>query len=107
MRDVVYMIAKLLAINNVDATCDFDNDWKWIMTDTFFIGELHSSDSLPQSISLICEQDGVHIITRSDVIDDVDVVVDEEERPRLYIATNAGNYFEFALTKENQDERAE
>lgn len=107
MRDVVYMIAKLLAINNVDATYDFDNDWKWIVTDTFFIGELHSSDSLPQNISIICEQDGVHMITSSDVIDDVDVVVDEEERPRLYVATKAGNYFEFGLTKEDKDEGAE
>ena len=107
MKDVVYVIAKLLAINNVNATCNFDNDWKWIMTDTFFIGELHSSDSLPQRISIICEQDEVHMITRSDVIDDVDVVVDEEERPRLYIATKAGNYFEFALTKEDKDEGGE
>ena len=107
MKNVVDMIAKLLAINNVEATSELDDEWKWIMTDTFFIGELHSSDSLPQSISLICEQEGVHIITRSDAIDDVGVVADEEERPRLCIATKAGNYFEFALTKEGKDERAE
>lgn len=107
MKNVMDQIASLLANSHVDATSESDDDWECIMTDTIYISELHSSDSLPQSISLICEQEGVHIITRSDVIDDVGVVVDEEERPRLCIATKAGNYFEFALIKEDKNERAE
>lgn len=107
MKDVMDQIAGLLAKNHVDATRESDDDWECIMTDTFYINELHSSGLLSPSIGIICEQDGCHISLRGDDIDDVDVVVDEEERPRLYIATKAGNYFEFALTKEDEYERAE
>lgn len=107
MKDVMDQIARLLAKNHVDATSESDGDWECIMTDTIYISELHSSGPLSPSIGILCEQDGFHISLRGDDIDDVDVVVDEEERPRLYVATKAGNYFEFALTKEEEHERAE
>lgn len=107
MKDVMGMIAGLLAKNHVDVTRESDDDWECVTTDTIYISELHSSGPLSPSIGILCKQDGFHISLRGDDIDDVDVVVDEEERPRLYVATKAGNYFEFALTKEEEHERAE
>lgn len=107
MKDVMDQIASLLANSHVDATSESDDDWECIMTDTIYISELHSSGPLSPSLGILCKQDGFHISLRGDDIDDVDVVVDEEERPRLYIATKAGNYFEFALIKEDKNERAE
>lgn len=107
MKDVMDQIASLLAKNHVDATSESDDDWEWIMTDTIFISELHPTGLLSPSIGILCEQDGFHISLRRDAVDDVDVVADEEERPRLYVATKTGHYFEFSLIKEDKDERAE
>lgn len=107
MKDVMDMIAKLLAISNVDATCELDNDWTWIKTDTVYINELHSAGPLSSSISFTYAQEGIHIMMRRDAINGVDVVVDEEERPRLHVSTKAGHCMEFALIKEDEDERVE
>lgn len=104
MNDVMDMIAKMLAISEVDATRETYDDWTWIKTDTVYINELHSAGQLSPSISFEYAQEGIHVMMRRDAIDGVDIVVDEEERPRLMVGTKAGHYFEFALTKEEVHE---
>ena len=107
MKDVMDMIAKMLAISEVDATRETYDDWTWIKTDTVYINELHSAGQLSPSIFFEYAQEGIHVMMRRDAIDGVDIVVDEEERPRLMVGTKAGHYFEFALTKEDKNEGTE
>lgn len=107
MKNTIDQIAKLLRLGNVDATRGAGDGCRWIMAGSLLITELYFSGPLSPIISFECDQEYIYLTMKSDSIEGMDVAVDEEKRPFLYVGTKSGYYFEFSLTKEEVHERAE
>lgn len=108
MKDVMNQIARLFAGNHINAKrMQFTDGCSRIITDALEISGPGKGLGRVTGITFVTDHNYCILNLKQESIEEVGIVEDEEGRPRLYVGVKAGHYFEFALTKENQDERSE